>query len=196
MEPVNHWQPVTLEYQQELPLFNQERLPRRRRAGQAAESAPRDLPTGITCVSWFYILAAGIYFVFGSVLLSDPASNLASLLIGYFRVVLPLPAGATEGVPLDNMLAEAFFVMAMLSATIGVMWLVRFRPVRWITLAYAGGAVVRCAYYFLNQKGAAHATWLAFRQDQVWLAAAGIDALIFCYVAFYSGVGRIFDNPE
>jgi hypothetical protein len=200
MEPVNHWQPVTTEYQRDLPAFNPElsllreklRWPADR---QAKNNTQRELPTGITCVAWFYILAAGAYFVFGSVLLSSPASNFAALLIGYFRAVVPFPPGVVEGVPLDNMLAETFFVLAMLSATIGVMWLVRFRPVRWITLCYAGGAVVRCAYSFLAERGTAHATVLALRQDQIWLAASIVDALIFCYVAFYSGAERVFDNP-
>lgn len=196
MDPVNHWQPVTAEYQDELPLFQQDRLSLRRRAGRAgAGAAPRELPAGITCVSWFYLLAAGFYFVFGSVLLSDPSSNFASQLISYFRVVIPLPAGLADGVPLDNVLAEAFFLLAMLSATTGVLWLVRFRPVRWITLCYAGGEALWCAYYFLNN-GGTHAGLLTAPQCQIWLAVSCIDALIFCYVAFYSGVGRIFDDSK
>jgi hypothetical protein len=201
MEPVNHWRPVTDEYQQELPAFNPDLSPFREKfgwlaVGQAKKSVSRELPTGITCVSWFYLLAAGAYFVFGSVLLSSPASNLATLLISYFRVVVPLPAAVTEGMPLDSTLAEAFFVMAMVSATIGVMWLVRFRPVRLLTLCYSGGALIRCAYYFLDQKGAGHTALLTLQQSQLWLAMSAIDAMIFCYVAFYASVQRVFRDTE
>jgi hypothetical protein len=201
MEPVNHWHPVTTEYEHELPpVFKPELLTFRRklrwpRQARDAQNVPLALPTGITCVSWFYILAAGAYFVFGSVLLASPASDFAALLIDYFRKVIPLPAGVADGVPLDNMLAEAFFAMAMVSATIGVMWLVRYRPVRWLTLGYAGGELLRFAYYFLSDKGV-HATELTLRQSQVWLAVSFLDTLIFCYLAFYSGVGQIFNNPE
>jgi hypothetical protein len=196
MEPVNHWQPVTTEYQRELPAIHPERAQFGQKTGWTAErrsnsDAPAELPIGITCVAWFYVLAAGFYFVFGSVLLSYPSSDFAAQLIGYFRIVLPLPVGVADGVPLDNLLAEAFFVMAMASASVGVMWMVRFRPVRWVTLCYAGGSLMRCAYYFLYNQGAAA---LTLRQTQVWLALSAIDALIFCYVAFYAGIERVFDE--
>ncbi len=194
MEPVNHWQPVTTEYQEGSPALHSEQASFGQKvrwwpaSGRSSDRGSVELPIGITCVAWFYLLAAGFYFVFGSVLLSYPSSDFAALLIGYFRIVLPLPMGMADGVPLDNVLAETFFVLAMASATIGVMWMARFRPVRWLTLGYTGVALIRCAYCFLHGEGAA----LTLLQTRVWLAMSAIDALIFCYVAFYAGVERIF----
>ena len=140
MEPVNHWRPVTTEYQQEPPAIALDPSSFGQRAMWAAkESSAAPLPAGITCVAWFYVLAAGVYFVFGSILLADPSSDLAALVVAYFRIVLPLPLGVGDGVPLDNLLAEIFFVLAMVSASIGIMWMARFRPVRWLTLGCASG---------------------------------------------------------
>ncbi|HUA91783.1 MAG TPA: hypothetical protein VL991_04405 [Terracidiphilus sp.] len=189
MEPVNHWRPVTTEYQQELPAITLEPSSFGHRAMWAAkESAAAPLPAGITCVAWFYVLAAGFYFAFGSILLADPSSDLAAAVVAYFRIVLPLPLGIGAGVPLDNLLAEIFFVLAMISASIGVMWMARFRPVRWLTLSCAGAELVRCAYCFLHGQGAV----LTPLQTRIWLAVSAIDLMIFCYVAFYAGVERVF----
>jgi hypothetical protein len=198
MEPVNHWQPVTSQYQHELPRFIHQPSPRRQwitpaRAGRALGRSEPELSTGVACVSWFYILAAGFYFIFGSVLLSAPSSNFAALLINYFRIVIPLPIGVADGIPLDSLLAEAFFLLAMVSASVGVMWLVRFRPVRWITLGYAGAALVRSAYYFLDDRGAP-ATALTSSQIAIWLVVSLLDALVFCFVAYSSSVERAFEG--
>lgn len=203
MDPANHWQPVTMEYQLELAPPAEARSGRRKKINLTAarrdlQRAARELPVGITCVSWFYILAAIAYFAFGSVLLSYPSSQVAALLISQSRILVPFPMSGTYGVPPDNMLAEALFVMAMASGAIGVLWLLRYRPVRWITLCYAGGSLIcyACYFYFLKDHGAAHVGALTLRQTQAWMAASVLDALIFFYVAFYSGVGRVFKDTQ
>ncbi|MGA7338952.1 MAG: hypothetical protein WBE72_24450 [Terracidiphilus sp.] len=200
MEPVNHWQPVTSEYQQELaPLNGQLRIGmrwRRALAGQAFERAENELPFGSSCILWFYLLAAGAYFVFGCILLSFPSSRMAAQLVGLSRIMVPFPLDGSAGVPFDNLLAETLFVMAMVSAAVGVLWLLRFRPVRWITLCYAGGSLLWCVYCLFSGKAASYVAVLTSGQRKLWLAAAAIDALIFCYVAFYPGVEKVFEQPE
>jgi hypothetical protein len=200
VEPVNHWEPVTNEYQHELVPLVEERPSHARTisrtvAGQVTEPVARELPVGVSCLSWFYFFSAGAYFIFGSILLSFPSSNLSALLTRQFRVVVPLLMGDLGGVPVGNMLAESLFVMAMLSASLGVMWLLRYRAVQWITLCYAGGALISQALYLLNDRAAALSA-LAPEQRHVLLAAFVVNGLIFCYAAFHPDVDQAFEDPE
>jgi hypothetical protein len=197
-EPVNRWQPVTSEYQEELEPRPRrslrdrlwKRAARSGDAGQAekarkaekAERAESKAPAGILGIIWFYLLNAAAYFVSGSVLLSFPLSDTAYKLMRHGHAIVPFPVRQVEDIPFVNVLAESLFIMAVVSAAVAVLWMARFRAARWITLCYAGAWLVRNAVYLFAGRLSLSAAPLAAGSRQVLLADSIAEALIFLYL--------------
>lgn len=193
MEPVNHWRPVTTEYQLEfLPPIEALSAPRKRRTrAEAAQEAARragDAPLAVSCIQWLYFFRACAYFVLGSVLLSYPLSKPAAWLIAHSQALAPFKIIVTETAPLINLLAETFFILSIVSAVIGVMWLMRSSYIRWITMCYAGVSLARTVLCFVTIKGVTPAMLLSLHQKEVMLTGAVVNLLIASYLVFYSGV--------
>jgi hypothetical protein len=200
MEPVNHWRPVTSEYQLEfMPPMQALAAPRKRRRtrAEAAQEAARKAgaaPLAISCIQWFYFFRACVCFVLGSVLLSYPSSGPAVWLIAHARILVPFTITGTEAAPLINLLAETFFILSIVSAVIGVMWLMRSPVIRWITMCYTGALLARTALYFVAIGATAPWVLLSLHQKQVLLTGAVVNLLIFGYMAFYPGVEQASES--
>jgi hypothetical protein len=193
VEPVNHWRPVTLEYQIEfMPAVEALPAPKRKRArlvlAKGAAQSEAEMPLPVTAIQWYYFLRACVYFVLGSVLLSYPASQTASWLLEHASIVAPVQLHATQVAPLINLLAESFFVLSIASAVVGVMWLLRSRTVRWVTLCFAGASLARTVLYFVALGEVVPRVLLSMHQKELLLTGAVINLLIFGYVAFLPGV--------
>ena len=188
-EPLNRWKPVTSEYQEELEPRKRRSLRDRffrRPAGKAKESpAEAKAAAGIVGVTWFYVLNSAAYFVSGSVLLSFPLSDFAYKLMRHGHVIVPFPVGQLENVPLVNVLAESFFIMAVVSAVVAVLWMARSRAARWITVCYAGAWLIRNLLYLFGDRVGFHAGPLAPGARELLFVDSFADALIFLYLAFY-----------
>jgi hypothetical protein len=193
-EPLNRWKPVTSEYQEELEPRKRrslrDRLLRRPAgkavkvdAGAAETRAEPSAPAGILGVTWFYVLSSAAYFVSGSVLLSFPLSDPAYKLMRHGHVIVPFPVGQLENVPLVNVLAESFFIMAVVSAAVAVLWMVRSRAARGITVCYAGAWLVRNLLYLFGNRVGFHTGPLAPGARQILLVESCADALIFLYLS-------------
>jgi hypothetical protein len=201
MEPVNHWQPVTTEYRQEpAPFFELLSQPgssvETNTAGKGGVGAEREVPIGIACVTWFYFIRGCAYFVFASMLISNPGSNFASWLAGHSRGMVPFQVHATDSAPLAKLEAEALLIMAILSVVVGTMWMVRYWRIRWITMFYAGASLARTALYFITDRAAGVSTQLSVDQKQALLIGSAANLLILCYLAFYPGVEQAFESSH
>jgi hypothetical protein len=195
VEPVNHWRPVTLEYQLEfmpiveaLPASKKKRVRARALSAKSVVHIESEAPLAVTTIQWWYFFRACAYFVLGSILLSYPSSQQASWLVAHSRILMPFQISATAAAPLINLIAETFFVLSIVSAILGTLWLKRSAAVRWITLCYAGLSLTRTVLYFVAIGNLVTKTVLTTNQTAVLLAGAVINLLIFGYVAFFPGV--------
>ena len=202
MEPVNHWRPVTLEYQLELmPVIEALPASRRKRARTRALSAKSvvhieaEASVATTAIQWWYFFRACAYFVLGTILLSYPSSQNATWLMAHSRFLVPFAVHATAAAPLINLLAETFFILSIGSAILGSLWLMRSSAARWITLCYAGAALTRTVLYFVTIDGLVSRAILTTNQTAVLLTGAVINLLIFGYVAFFPGVDGELEQP-
>lgn len=198
MEPVNHWRPVTSEYQLEfMPVVQALPAPRKRRSraeiAQEAALRAEATPLPVTCIQWSYFFRACAYFVLGSILLSYPSSTATAWVLAHSGILAPFKVTIAQAAPAINLLAESFFVLSIVSAIVGVMWLMRSSSVRWITMCYAGISLARTVLFFVTIKTATSAVLLSLHQKELLLTDAVVNLLIFSYVAFYSGIA---EEPE
>jgi hypothetical protein len=197
-EPLNRWKPVTSEYQEELEPRKRrslrDRLLRRPAGKTEASPAAAKAPAGILGVTWFYVLNSAAYFASGSVLLSFPLSDFAYKLMRHGHVIVPFPVRQLEDVPLVNVLAESFFIMAMVSAAIAVLWMARSRAARWITACYAGVWLARNLLYLFGGRVGMHAGPLAPGARQLLLLDSCADALIFLYLSIYMRAAKSLEK--
>jgi hypothetical protein len=204
-EPLNRWTPVTSAYQEELEPRKRrslrDRLLRRPAgkavkpgAGPAETQAEPTTPAGIFGVTWFYGINAAVYFASGSVLLSFPLSDAAYKLMRHGHDIVPFPVGQLENVPLVNVLAESFFIMAVVSAAVAVLWMTRARAARGITACYAGAWLFRNLLYLFGNRVGFHAGPLAPGARELLLIDSFADALIFLYLAFYMRAARSLEK--
>ncbi len=201
MEPVNHWQPVTNEYEQEpAPFFEVFSPPKKKfrekdteqgKVGQGVE-----VPIGITCITWFYFVRGCACFIFASLLFSRTNPNLVDWFVGHSRSMVPFQVSATESVPVTNLLAEGLILMGIFSVIVGAMWMVRYWRIRWITMCYAGLALGRTAFFFISDKAAGITTQLSTEQKQTLLISSIANLVILCYLAFYPGVEQAFEKSR
>lgn len=177
-----------------MPVVQARPAPRKRRSrAEVAQEAVRRAeaaPLPITCIQWFYFVRACCYFVLGSVLLSYPSSQATAWLLAHSRILAPFKIIATQAAPLINLLAETFFILSIVSAIIGVMWLMKNSYIRWITMCFAGISLVRTVLLFVTIKGVTPAILFSAHQKAVLLTDAVVNLLIFSYVAFYPGVAE------
>ena len=196
-QPMNRWQPVTNEYQSELAPLQDTRSRRKKKFNQHANDPARSRAEGgssfgAACITWFYFLSASAYFCCASMLLSYPFSGVAAQLIKESRTLLPFPIHSVQGLPTGNTLSEAFFFVAVASAILGVLWLIRFRPVRWITLCISGISLVRGAEIVMRERGPIHSASFTLGGQRALYLSLAVNALIFLYVAVHPGADRAF----
>lgn len=206
MEPVNHWRPVTAEYQTEfMPAIEARPVRRKKRARVAvvqngaavAQDACGDegeVTFAVTCIQWLHFFRACVYFVLGSALLSFPASQTTAWLMAHAHILTPVKITATQTAPLINLLAETFFVLSIVSAIIGVMWLMRTPLIRWATMLYAAASLTRTVLYFVAVGGVAPSILISAHQAEGLLTGAVVNLLVFSYLVFFSGVKQ--HTPE
>jgi hypothetical protein len=208
VEPINHWRPVTAEYQTEfLPATEALPVPRKKRAraavaqdgvasAQDASSDEGEATFAVTCIRWLHFVRACVYFVLGSALLSYPTSQLSTWLMAHSHLLTPFRITATQTAPVINLFAETFFVLSIVSAVIGVMWLMRSPLIRWITVLYAAASLTRTVLFFAAVKGVAPSILLSAHQAEGLAAGAVVNLLVFSYLIFFSGVKQqVPENP-
>jgi hypothetical protein len=197
--PANRWQPITDIYQQEI-------------AGTAAPAvveplkpAPvpvsqRDLPKSLVPISLniitgLYFVRAVIYFALGSKLISDPDSDFSQWLVSMSGVMVPFTITHRHPEMYVKLVGEALLVTAGFSVIVGALWLFRSWKIRWVTMAYAGGMVVRTGIHYFAGVASGVGSELSGSQATFVLFGCAVNSLIFCYLAFYPGVKEAFEKP-
>lgn len=199
MDPVNHWQPVTCEYEQEpAPFFEMHSPLKKKSRGNAAERGKArssgEAPIGITVITWFYFVRGCACLIFASLLFSRSNPGLVDWFAGHSRAMVPFQVRATASLPVTNLLAEGLVIMGIFSVIVGAMWMVRYWRIRWITMCYAGVALGRTALFFVSDKAAGFSTQLSTEQKQTLVISSVANLVILCYLAFYPGVAQAFEN--
>ncbi len=198
--PVNRWQPITDIYQQELesdaPAVFQPPKP----APVPVPVSQRDLPKGIVpmslnIITGLYFLRALIFFVLGGKLLSDPGSDFSQRLVSISGVMVPFAITHRQPEMFVKLLGEALVVSAGLSLVVGVLWLFRWWVIRWVTMCYAGGMVVRVGIHYFAGAVSGVGSGLSADQAAILFFGCAVNAIIFGYLAFYPGVKEAFEKP-
>jgi hypothetical protein len=198
-QPVNRWQPITDLYQQEVEGI----------APPAAIQPPkpvpvpvsqRDLPKSsvpmsLNIITGLYFVRAVFYFALGGKLLSDPNSDFSQWLMSMSGVMIPFTITHRHPEEFVRLVGEAMVVTAGLSLVVGVMWLLRSWKIRWITMAYSGGMVLRTAVHYFAGAASGVGSGLSADQTSAVMLGCAINLLVFCYLAFYPGVKEAFEKP-
>lgn len=197
--PANRWQPITDIYQQEI-------------AGNAAPAvveppkpvpvpvSQRDLPKSLVpmslnIITGLYFVRAVIFFGLGGKLISDPDSEFSQWLVSMSGVMVPFTITHRHPEMYVKLVGEALLVTAGLSVIVGALWLFRSWKIRWVTMAYAGGMVVRTGIHYFAGVASGVGSEFSGSQTAFVLFGCAINSLIFCYLAFYPGVKEAFEKP-
>jgi len=197
--PVNRWQPITDIYQQEAegiapPVAVQPPKPVPVPVSQR-DLPPSLVPMSLNIITGLYFLRALIYFALGGKLLSDPGSDFSQRLVSMSGVMVPFTITHRQPEMFVKLLGEAMLVTAGLSVVVGVMWLLRSWKIRWITMAYSGGMVVRVGIHYFAGAASGVGSGLSADQSAILFFGCAFNAIIFAYLAFYPGVKEAFEKP-
>ncbi|MFZ0305937.1 MAG: hypothetical protein WAL75_24845 [Terracidiphilus sp.] len=196
--PANRWQPVTDLYQQQVegngPAMVEPPKP------APVPVSQRDLPKSIVpmslnIITGLYFVRAVVYFALGGKLLSNPNSDFSQWLVSMSGVIIPFTITHRHPEMFVRLVGEAMLVTAALSVVVGGMWLFRSWKIRWITMAYAGGMVLRGGVHYFAGVVSGVGSGLTADQDTILFFGCVINSLIFCYLAFYPGVKEAFEKP-
>ena len=196
--PANRWQPITDIYQQEIegnaPAVVEPPKPAPVPVSQ--RDLPKSMvPMSLNIITGLYFVRAVIYFFLGGKLLSDPNSDFSQWLVSMSGVIIPFTITHRHPEMFVRLVGEAMLVTSALSVVVGVMWLLRSWKIRWITMAYAGGMVLRAGVHYFAGVVSGVGSGLPAGQDTILLFGCAINSIIFCYLAFYPGVKEAFEKP-
>jgi hypothetical protein len=215
--PVNRWQPITDVYQQEAE-GKAPTAPVQPPKPAPVPTSQRDMPKSIVplslnIITGLFFLRALVYFILGGKLVSDPDSDFAQRLVSLSGVMVPFSISHRHPEMFVKLVGEALLVVAGLSLIVGILWLVRWWVIRWVTMCYAGGMVLRVAIrYFAGAAAGVHTGPLGseaysagafsglamgFSSDEITALlffSCAINLIIFGYLAFYPGVKQAFER--
>jgi hypothetical protein len=197
MEARNQWHPVTDVYQQivdpvtvaslegdPIKLVEAARLARSRAEGK--------VPFGITAITFIYFLRTAIYALFAAKLLAASDSELATWITSRCPALIPIGLGTVDRKALPTTMAEALGVMAVLSLGIGLMWLLRWKPILFISVAFSGYVIAHIAISYFAIGGLGDPNLFGSEQIDLVVVEGAINLLIFLYIALYPDLKHSF----
>jgi hypothetical protein len=198
-QPVNRWQPITDLYQQELegnapPEVVQPPKP------VPVPVSQRDLPKSsvpmsLNVITGFYFVQAAFYIFLGSRVIAAIDSDFSHWIVGQSPNMIPFTISHRLPREFYILVAEALIVMGVFSAVVGVLWVFRWWVIRWVTMCYAGGMVVRTGIHYFAGVASGVGSELSGSQSAFVLFSCALNSIIFCYLAFYPGVKEAFEKP-
>lgn len=199
MEARNHWQPVTDVYQEIIdpvtvanldgdPMTLIEAARRARRMTEART------PFGITAITAVFLLRGAIYALFAAKLASSSDAILSSWIVAHCPVLVPIAFGAMDPKTLPTTMAEALAVMAVLSLGIGIMWMLRWKPILFISLAISGYTIAHIVISYLNIAGLGDPNLFTAQQINLLVVESALSLLTFLYIALYPNLKKQFQR--
>jgi hypothetical protein len=200
IQPANRWTPVTDLYQQELeaapaPAVVQPPKPAPVPVSQRDLPKSSHVPMSLNIITGLFFVRAIIYFVLGGRLLSAPDSDFSRWVVSISGSIIPFTISHRHPEIYVRLVGQALLFSAAVSVVVGGMWLFRSWKIRWITMAYAGGLVLRAGIYYFAGVASGVGTGLSEDQTSILLLGCFINAIVFGYLAFYPGVKEAFEKP-
>ncbi|MGP8251203.1 MAG: hypothetical protein ACLQHF_04165 [Terracidiphilus sp.] len=199
MEARNQWQPVTEVYQQIIDPVSASQIEADpmtlvnavRRARSMTEAKA---PFGISAITAIYFLRAAIYSLFAVKLVASSDSDLGGWIIGRCPALIPIALGGVDHKKLPTTMAEALGVMAVLSLGIGLMWLLRWKPILFISVAFSGYVIAHLVVSYFNIAGLGDPNLFGPSQIDLVVVEGALNLLIFFYIALYPNLKNTFQR--
>jgi hypothetical protein len=196
---VNTWKPVTDLYIEENatgPAIPAVVEPPKRTSVPVSTPAPgaKAVPLSLNIITGFYFLQAVIYFVCAGPLLTNPDSNFSKWIVLNANAIIPFTMTHRHPEMFAKLVGQAMLFMAAISLVVGMMWVFRSWKIRWVTMAYAGGRVLRTGVYLFAGVASGVGSNLTPDSQAILIFSCCIDALICGYLAFYPGVREAFEK--
>jgi hypothetical protein len=199
MEARNQWQPVTEVYQQiidpaaasQIDVDPMEMVNAVRRARSKVEGKT---PFGITALTAVYFLRAAIYSMFAAKLVLGADSDIASWIIARCPALIPFALGNTDHKKLPTTMAEILGVMAVLSLGIGLMWLLRWVPILFISVAFSGYMIAHFAFSYFNIAGLGDPNLFGSVQLDLIVIEGALSLLTLLYICLYPNLKQSFQR--
>jgi hypothetical protein len=195
MEARNQWQPVTEIYQQILdPSARVEDDPMIlvNAARHARSQAEGKTPFGITAITGIYFLRAAVYALFAAKLLASADSTLGGWITVHCPSLIPLSLSTANTKTLPTTMAEAMGVMAVLSLGMGLLWLIRWKPILFISVAFAGYFMVHVALSYMHVAGLGDPNLFGAEQIDILVIDGAMNLLTFFFIILYPNLKNSF----
>jgi hypothetical protein len=198
-EARNQWQPVTDVYQQIIDPVAVSQLDgdptlliqetRRKR-----EMAEAKVPVGITAITGLFFVRAAIYALFAAKLVASPDSDLTSWITAHCPALIPITFGSPDPKTLPTTMAEALGVMAVLSLGIGLLWLIRWLPILFISVAFAGYFLLHIGLSFFNLAPLGDPNLFGSGQIDLVVVEGALSLLTFFFICLYPNLKSSFQR--
>lgn len=197
MEARNQWQPVTEVYQQIIDpasgsQIEDDPMTLVNAIRHARSVAEGKVPFGITAITAIYFMRAAIYILFAIKLVASSDSYLAAWITSRCPALIPISLGGVDHKTLPTTMAEVLGVMAALCLGIGLMWLLRWVPILFISIAFSGYVIAYFVISYFNIAGLGNPNLFGSAQIDLIVVEAAINLLIFFYIALYPGLKKSF----
>jgi len=199
MEARNQWQPVTEVYQEIIDpataaKIDVDPMTMVRAVRRARSLTEGKVPFGVTAITALYFLRAAIYGLFAAKLVTGADSNIASWIISRCPALIPISLSSVDHKQLPTTMAEALGVMTVLSLGIGLMWLLRWKPILFISVAFSGYILAHFAISYFNIAGFGDPNLFGPVQIDLIVVEGALNLLTFLYVALYPNLKNSFQR--
>ncbi len=199
MEARNQWQPVTEVYQQiidpaQASQIDADPMTLVNAIRQARSMAEGKVPLGLTIITTFYFLRAAIYALFAARLVAPSDSDAGTWIMNHCPALIPIGLSTVDHKKLPTTMAEVLGVMAALSLGIGLMWLLRWKPILFISVAFSGYVIAHFVISYFNIAGLGDPGLFGSEQIDLVVIEAALNLLIFLYIALYPNLKDAFQR--
>jgi hypothetical protein len=195
----NQWQPVTEVYQQiidpaQASQIDVDPMTLVNAIRQARSKAEAKAPFGITAITAIYFLRAAIYALFAARLAAPSDSDAGTWILNHCPALIPIGLGTVDHKKLPTTMAEVLGVMAVLSLGIGLMWLLRWVPILFISVAFSGYVIAHFVISYFNIAGLGDPSLFGSEQINLVVIEGALNLLIFFYIALYPNLKNSFQR--
>jgi hypothetical protein len=198
-EARNHWQPVTDVYQQIIDpaaIASLDGDPQvlideaRRKERQAAVKAP----AGITAITSLYFLRAAVYALFAAKLAISADTEPGGWIVAHCPALIPIGFGGMDSKTLPTTMAETLAVMAVLALGVGIMWMLRWKPILFISVALSGYYITHIVLSYLKIADLGDPALFGPTQIDLVVVEGALNLLTFLFIALYPDLKHKFQR--